>query len=64
MDPFEREFSFRRRMNLESVIAFVIGVVVAYLIQVKAGFGPTNTILTVLIIAAVGGLWYQIRRVV
>lgn len=63
MDPFEREFSFRRRINVEAIVAFVLGVLVAYLIQVKAGFGGGN-LLTILIVVGVGGLWYHIRRVV
>lgn len=63
MDPFEREFGFRRRINVEAIIAFVVGVLVAYLIQVSVGFGG-GTLLTVLIVAGVGGLWYHIRRVV
>ncbi|MGH2758958.1 MAG: hypothetical protein ACRDKJ_05265 [Actinomycetota bacterium] len=62
MDPFEREFSFRRRMNVEAIIAFVIGVLVAYLAQVSGRFGGGN-LLTVLIVVGVGGLWYHIRRV-
>jgi hypothetical protein len=64
VDPFERQFDFRRKVNVEAIIAFVIGVVVAYLLQVKAGFGPGNSLLTVLIVAAVGGGWYHIRRVI
>lgn len=61
MDPFEREFSFRRRMNVEAVIAFVLGVLAAYLLQISLGFGGGN-LLTVLIVIAVGGLWYHLRR--
>lgn len=63
MDPFEREFSFRRRMNVESIIAFVVGVLAAYLLQVKVGFGGGN-LFTALIVIAVGGLWYHVRRVI
>ena len=62
MDPFEREFSFRRRINFEAIIAFVVGVLAAYLLQVSLGFGGGN-LLTVLVVIAVGGLWYHIRRV-
>ena len=62
MDPFEREFSFRRRINVEAIVAFVIGVVVAYILQISLGFGGGN-LLTVLVVIAVGGLWYHIRRV-
>jgi hypothetical protein len=63
VDPFEREFSFRRRINVQAIIAFVVGVLAAYLIQVSAGFGGGN-LLTVLIVIAVGGLWYHLRRVI
>lgn len=62
MDPFEREFSFRRRVNSQAIVAFVLGVVAAYLLQVRLGFGG-GSLLTVLIVIAVGGLWYNIRRV-
>ncbi|HYZ93617.1 MAG TPA: hypothetical protein VFA34_14685 [Actinomycetota bacterium] len=62
MDPFERQFGFRRRINVEAIIAFVIGVLAAYVIQVSVGFGGGN-LFTVLIVVAVGGLWYHIRRV-
>ena len=62
MDPFEREFSFRRRINFEAIIAFVLGVLVAYLVQTRAGFGGGG-LLTILIVIGVGGLWYHIRRV-
>ena len=62
MDPFEREFSFRRRINVQAIVAFVLGVLVAYLIQVSAGLRGGN-LFTVLIVVAVGGLWYHIRRV-
>jgi len=63
VDRFEQEFSFRRRINVEAIIAFVIGVLAAYLIQISVGFGGGN-LFTVLIVIAVGGLWYHIRRVV
>jgi hypothetical protein len=62
VDPFERQFGFRRRINVEAIIAFVIGVLAAYVIQVSVGFGGGN-LFTVLIVVAVGGLWYHIRRV-
>jgi hypothetical protein len=62
VDRFDR-FDFReRRINFEGIIAFVIGIVVAYLIQVSFGFGGGN-FFTVLIVVALGGLWYHIRRV-
>lgn len=62
MDGFEREFSFRRRINIEAIIAFLLGVLAAYILQVRVGFGGGN-LFTVLIVVAVGGLWYHIRRV-
>lgn len=63
MDPFDR-FEFRRRkVNFNAILAFVVGVVVAYLLQVKAGFG-TSTLLTVLIVLAIGGAWYHFKKVV
>ncbi len=62
MDPFERQFGFRHRINAQAIIAFVVGVLAAYIIQVSVGFGGGN-LFTVLIVVAVGGLWYHIRRV-
>jgi hypothetical protein len=61
MDPFERQF--RRRANIEAIIAFVVAVIVAYVIQNSMGFRGGN-LFTVLIVLAIGGLWYHIRRVV
>lgn len=61
MDPFERQF--RRRANIEAIIAFVVAVFVAYIIQSIMRFRGGN-IFTVLIVVAIGGLWYHIRRVV
>lgn len=63
MDPFDRFEFKRRKVNIEAILAFVVGIVLAYLLQVKANFG-TSTLLTVLIVLAVGGLWYHIRKVV
>jgi hypothetical protein len=58
------EFDFRRRkMNWEAIAAFVVGVVAAYLIVVKFGFGGGG-IFTTLVIVGVGGFWYHIRRVI
>ena len=62
MDPFEQQF--RRRANIEAIIAMVLGVVAAYFIHVLLGMQRQNTLFTVLIVLAVGGLWYHIRRVV
>ena len=63
MDPFDRFEFKRRKVNIEAILAFVVGIVLAYLLQVKANFG-TSTLLTVLIVLAIGGLWYHIRKVV
>jgi branched-subunit amino acid ABC-type transport system permease component len=63
VDPFDRFEFKRRKVNIEAILAFVVGIVLAYLLQVKANFG-TSTLLTVLIVLAVGGLWYHIRKVV
>lgn len=60
MDPFERHF--RRNINWEAIAAFVVGAFVAYL--VTRWLKTENGLLTVLIVAGIGGLWYHIRRVV
>jgi hypothetical protein len=58
------EFDFRRRrINPNAIIAFVLGVLVAYLITVQLSFGGGSIFVT-LIVVAVGGLWYHIRNVV
>ena len=58
------EFDFRRRkINVNAIIAFVLGVVVAYLISVQAGFGGGGIFVT-LVVVAVGGFWYHLRNVV
>ena len=62
MEPFERQFG-RRKINWEAIGAFFVAVVVAYLIQRNAGFSGGN-FFTMLIVVAVGGLWYHIRRIV
>lgn len=63
MDPFDR-FEFRRRkVNVQAIIAFILGVVVAYVLQFRLRFGGGG-LLTTLIVVGVGGLWYHIRRVV
>jgi hypothetical protein len=62
VDPFERQFSFRRRINFEAILAFLVGVLAAYILQVRVGFGGGN-LFTVLIVVAIGGLWYHVRRV-
>ena len=60
MDPFEQHF--RRRVKVDAIIAFVVAVVAAYLLQITIGLGGGN-IFTTLIVALVGGLWYRIRNV-
>ncbi len=61
-DPFDR-FRFRRRANIEAIIAFVVAVFAAYIVQIVFRFGGGN-LFTMLIVLGVGGLWYHIRRVV
>jgi hypothetical protein len=63
VDPFDRFQAGRRRINWEAIAAFVVGVVIAYVVQTSLKFGG-GSILTVLIVLGVGGLWYHIRRVV
>lgn len=62
MEPFERQFG-RRKINWEAIGAFLVATVVAYLIQRNAGFRGGN-FFTMLIVIAVGGFWYHIRRIV
>jgi hypothetical protein len=63
MDPFERQFRGRRNVNYNAIIAFVIGVLVAYMVQRQFSFGGGNLFM-MLIVVAVGGLWYHLRRIV
>ena len=60
MDPFEQHF--RRRIKVDAILAFVVGVVAAYVIQSSVGLGGGG-LLTVIIVAVVGGLWYKLRNV-
>jgi len=62
MDPFERQFT-RRNINWEAIAAFVVAVVVAYFIQKTLDFRGGN-LFTMLIVVAVGGFWYHLRRIV
>jgi hypothetical protein len=58
------EFDFRRRrINPNAIIAFLLGVGVAYLVSVQLKFGGGGIFVT-LITVAVGGAWYHIRRVI
>jgi len=58
------EFDFRRRkINWEAIAAFIAGVVLAYLISVKLAFGGGG-IFTTLVVVAVGGFWYHLRKVI
>ena len=59
MDPFEQHF--RRRVKVDAIIAFVVGVFAAYVIELS--INTINNLLTVIIVAAAGGLWYKIRNV-
>ncbi len=65
MDPFERDFN-KRRFNVQAMIAFLVGVIAAYLAHQVLGLQayPPNGLFTMLIVTAVGGLWYHIKRVV
>jgi hypothetical protein len=59
MDPFEQHF--RRRVKVDAIVAFVVGVFAAYVIEIS--LNTVNNLLTVIIVAALGGLWYKIRNV-
>jgi hypothetical protein len=59
MDPFEQHF--RRRVKVDAIIAFVVGVFAAYVIELS--INTINNLLTVIIVALVGGLWYKLRNV-
>lgn len=60
MDPFEQHF--RRRVKPDAIVAFIVGVVAAYLIQGTARLGGGG-LLTTIIVAVVGGVWYRLRNV-
>lgn len=60
MQPFEFE---RRNVKPDAIIAFVLGVVAAYIIQMIVGIGTQSLIFQTLIVTAVGGLWYHWRKV-
>lgn len=51
-----------RRVRPDALIAYGLGSLAAYVIQVSFRFGG-GAILSTLIIAAVGGLWYYYRKV-
>jgi hypothetical protein len=59
MDPFEQHF--RRRIKVDAIVAFVVGVLAAYVIALT--INTASNLLTVLIVAVVGGLWYKLRNV-
>ncbi len=59
MDPFEQHF--RRRIKVDAIVAFVVGVFAAYVIEIS--LNTINNLLTVIIVAAAGGLWYKLRNV-
>lgn len=63
MDPFERLQFPRKKVNVQAVIAFVLGVVIAYVVQQGLGLRGGG-LFTALILIAVGGFWYHLRRVV
>lgn len=60
VDPFERHF--RRRVKPDAIIAFLVAVVVAYVVATVLNI--YNTLLTMIIVAGIGGLWYKFRKVV
>ena len=63
MDPFERQFR-GRTLKVDAIIAFVVGVLAAYVIQGPVlGLGG-GRFFTVIIVALIGGLWYRLRDVV
>lgn len=66
MDPFERQFDFRKRVNYEALAAYVVGAIVAFVLHRAMGLQvyPPNTIFTMLIVVGVGGLWYHLRKIV
>ena len=66
MDPFERFDFRRRRVNLEAIAAFLVAAIVAFVLtQIAYGRLMFRAgILGTLIVAAVGGLWYHLRRVI
>jgi hypothetical protein len=58
---FERQF--RRRANIEGILALVVGVIVGYILQYGVGLGGRG-ILQTIIVVGVGGFWYHLRRVI
>jgi hypothetical protein len=63
MEPFERQFGKGRNINVQAIIAFVVAVLVAYFIQRTLDFRGGN-LFTMLIVVAVGGGWYHLRKIV
>jgi hypothetical protein len=67
MDPFDRFRFERRKININAILAFVVAIVVAYVVNALMftdRYPGGGGIFTGLIVVAVGGLWYHIRRVV
>ncbi len=50
------------RLRPDALIAFVIGILIAYVLQGRLGFGG-GAIFTTLIVVAVGGFWYHWRKI-
>jgi hypothetical protein len=50
------------RLKPDAFIAYLVGVVAAYVIQARLRFGGGG-ILTTIIVVAVGGLWYHWRKI-
>ena len=64
MDQFERQF--RNRANAQAIVAGVLGIAGALLVSwLFFGRQPERArIFETLIVIAIGGLWYHLRRVV
>ncbi len=58
------DYRFREeRIKPDAIIALVLGIVVAYVIQRIWFVAPGSTIFNMLIVGGVGGLYYTWRRV-
>lgn len=50
------------RFRPEAFLAFAVGVLIAYAVQVRLGFGGGG-IFSALIVTLVGGAWYHWRKI-
>lgn len=55
-------FGDSSRVKPDAIIAYVVGVLVSYVIQSGLRFGGGG-IMTTIIVVATGGIWYHWRRV-